>query len=190
MTAAIYDSLVPALRAGYLVYAPLQLGYLLRRRDDRGEWYYAEVHLKKEEVDRVDVDDDLSNRIKEFLNTVSDARDAVADVDVPGWIVSKPTIAELNADIAIMVLRAKDGDSIPFVLPVTSEASIAVLTGSVRVISASLPGGSVALKHNFCVLPPGIDRLLVPLEPDTRVYCTFFRARVSDDGTEHSVSAR
>lgn len=188
MIPAVYASLNPALRAGYSVYAPTTIGYLLRRRNGRAEFEYAEVHFQKGGPIRMATDaEDLPGRIKEFISTVSDVRDAIDDVDVPGWVVSKPTIAELNADIAIMVIRSK-GDSIPFILPVNSEASIAVISGSVRVISASMPGGSIRLQHNFCVLPPGIDRQLMPLEPDTRVYCTFFRARVSDDGSEPSVS--
>lgn len=187
MTATIYESLEQALRDGWSVYAPLQLGYLIRRRDQRNEWEYAEIHLRgsNAEGDSVVREDDLPKRILAFIAETADARDAIADVDVPGWVVSKPTIAELNADLAIMVIRSK-GDAVPFILPVTTSASIAVLEGSVRFISSARPDGEIKRQHEFYELPAGLHRQLLPLEPGTRVYCTFFRARVSGDGTDQS----
>ena len=128
---------------------------------------------------------ELGDQVQTFLNDVSAMKELIADVEVPGWVIGKPTLSRISEDLVIVVATSKEGETYPFVLPEHAEASIAVLEGSIQ-LNAS--GNSVIVGRHFAVLAPGVNRTIVPLEPHTRIYATFFRSRVSGDG--HSVDSR
>jgi len=103
-------------------------------------------------------------------------KERIADVDVPGWIIGQPSVAELADDLVIMVARSKPGEFVPFIPPNSAEAAIAVLEGSVHVVAGDR---ATLVGKKFFVLSSGEGRSITPLEHPTRIYCTFFRLGVT-----------
>lgn len=122
----------------------------------------------------------LTPRANAVLQSLHDMHKAFADEDVPGWILSKPSPEEISSDLAVLSARSKPEEHAPFVLPDDAEASIAVIEGSIR-IDAGRQSFTMVGRH-FSVVTAGPGRTIVALEPLTRIYCIYFRARANGDG--------
>lgn len=120
---------------------------------------------------------DINERLNEFFQAIDAMRGELADIEVPGWYIGRPSIEQLSEDLAFMTARSKPGEVYPFLLPNTGQTAIAVVEGRVQIES---PTQDVIVGRRFHVLPAGPDRKIVPLESHTRICCVFFRSRVAD----------
>jgi hypothetical protein len=120
-----------------------------------------------------------AQRIREIASSLTAMRSDLLE-DIPGWLVHRPAFAEVDEALAFLVAESKPDDSTPYILPSSAQACISVVTGSVNV-----HGGGVAIMAcNFFVLPAGDDRAIQSLEPNTKIFCLFFRAGVTPHGSD------
>ncbi|HEY1655686.1 MAG TPA: hypothetical protein VGF86_11265 [Candidatus Tumulicola sp.] len=47
---------------------------------------------------------------KKLLENLQAVADQFADEEVPGWIIGKPSLSELNSDLAVLSARPKPDD--------------------------------------------------------------------------------
>jgi hypothetical protein len=100
--------------------------------------------------------------------------------DVPGWLLSRPTVTEVEDAFAFVRADSKDDESAPFILPSeATEVIIAVLKGSIAINGHSGPLGP----GRFYRIGRGDGREIISLEPHTTIICTFFRKGVTDGAT-------
>lgn len=122
-----------------------------------------------------------------LLRLISEVKDQIArsKEDVPGWTLSRPSVAEIEDSFAFVRAESKDNEDAPFILPSEAcEVSIAVLHGSVQ-ISGYL--GTLSAGRFFSP-GPGDGREIRSLEPHTAIICTFFREARVADGTAGSAT--
>lgn len=122
-----------------------------------------------------------------LMRLISEVKDQLARAkeDVPGWTLSRPSVAEVEDSFAFVRAESKDDEDAPFILPSEAcEASIAVLRGSVQISQhiGTLGAG------RFYSLGLGDGREIRSLEPHTTIICTFFRKARVADGTDGSAA--
>jgi hypothetical protein len=120
------------------------------------------------------------DQIHAFMAAVSRAKEAL-QIEVPGWILRQPPIAEVEDQIAFIIADSLEGKHLPFVLPCSTAACVCVTKG--QALYTDSTGATVSLPApRFQVLSAGDHRQIVPLEHPTMIVCLFFRAEGMSGG--------
>lgn len=126
------------------------------------------------------MDENITHKVSAILSDLVALQRDTADEEVPGWIIGKPTLSELNSDLAFVAARSKPDEHAPLYLPDDAEAAIAVMEGSIRVDSGQQ--SVVLMGRRFTVVTSGPGRTIIALEPLTRVHCIYFRDQAGGNG--------
>jgi|SRR6185437_8540831 len=128
--------------------------------------------------------DEIRAKVATVLGELTSMQEESLEQEVPGWIIRKPTLDEVNSDLALMGARSKPNDHSPFFFPDDAEVVVVVLEGSVR-IDAGKQSLTMVGRHSS-VVTAGPERAVTALEPLTRIYLIYIRsaktAGVSGDG--------
>lgn len=122
--------------------------------------------------------DDIPD-ISSFLEQIERARrDLDFTEEVPGWVLHRPSVTQVEDDMAFLVAESKpDASRKPFILP-NREAVLAVTRGSVHV--SGVPGPLTG--PTFWTVHKGDGREVRSLSHPTTIICIFFRGRGDDEG--------
>jgi hypothetical protein len=114
-----------------------------------------------------------NDQIQGFIDSITRAKSQLR-IDVPGWVLRQPTIADIEDEIAFVIAESNKGEHLPFVLPSHAASCFCLTEGSVVLTDAT--GSSSLTAPRFHILGSGEHRQIVPLEHPTKIVCLFFRA--------------